>query len=99
MNDLNTTYQVAAIAAVLGGAFSYSILRPLNNAITELRAMIGELREDLRQSEERRTQLEIKMAEIDQRAKSAHKRLDNLVGYLSPDNNVPANLRHTLGGD
>ena len=100
MSDLNTTYQIAAIAAILGGAFSFSVLRPLNNAITELKTMVGEVREDLRESERRRQQLEIKLAEVDQRSKALHTRLDNLAVYMAPDHqNIPASIRHTLGGD
>lgn len=69
----------SVVLGFCGGVFSYFILRPLNNAIVELRVAVRELRSDLRTAEERRQQLEIKVAEIDQRAKAAHNRLNEII--------------------
>ena len=66
------------VLTFLGAVFSYFILRPLYAAISELRLTIRELREEGRINEERRHQLEIKVAEVDQSAKSAHHRIDTL---------------------
>jgi F0F1-type ATP synthase membrane subunit b/b' len=76
---LNNVATASVVLGFCGGVFSYFILRPLNNAIVELRVAVKELRSDLRTAEERRQQLEIKVAEIDQRAKAAHNRLDEII--------------------
>lgn len=79
MDVLNNVATASIVLGFCGGVFSYFILRPLNNAIVELRVAVKELRSDLRTAEERRQQLEIKVAEIDQRAKAAHNRLDEII--------------------
>lgn len=79
MEILNNVATASIVLGFGGGVFSYFILRPLNNAIVELRVAVRELRSDLRTAEERRQQLEIKVAEIDQRAKAAHNRLDEII--------------------
>lgn len=79
MDELNNAATASIVLGFCGGVFSYFILRPLNNAIVELRAAVKELRSELRLGEERRHNLELKIAEIDQRAKAAHNRLDEIV--------------------
>lgn len=79
MEILNNVATASVVFGFCGGVFSYFILRPLNNAIVELRVAVRELRSDLRTAEERRQQLEIKVAEIDQRAKAAHNRLNEII--------------------
>jgi F0F1-type ATP synthase membrane subunit b/b' len=76
---LNNVATASVVLGFCGGVFSYFILRPLNNAIVELRVAVKELRSDLRTAEERRQQLEVKVAEIDQRAKAAHNRIDEMI--------------------
>ena len=76
-NILETGEQLVVILGFFGAVFSFAILRPLNNSIVKLELMIDELREDIRRNEERRHEMEIKLAEIDQRARSAHHRLDD----------------------
>lgn len=66
------------VLTFVGAVFSYFILRPLYSAINELRTTIRELREQVRQNEDRRHALEIKLTEIEQSTKSAHHRLDTL---------------------
>ena len=66
------------VLTFLGAVFSYFILRPLYSAISELRTTIRELREEVRKNEERRHELAVKVAEIDQSSKSAHHRIDTL---------------------
>jgi predicted nucleic acid-binding Zn-ribbon protein len=73
----------ASMTVILGfvaGVFSYVILRPLNKAISDLNKAINDLRMDLLTAEDRRHELEIKVAEIDQRARAAHHRIDRLEG-------------------
>lgn len=78
MDVLNNVATASIVLGFIGGVVAY-VLRPLNTAIMELRIAAKELRSDLRTAEERRQQLEIKVAEIDQRAKSAHNRLDEFI--------------------
>ena len=44
MNLFETAAQIAAIATVIGAAFSYAVLRPLNNSIKLLQKTIDEMR-------------------------------------------------------
>jgi hypothetical protein len=78
---LNTAVQISVVAGFIGSVFTYVVLRPLNATITDLHYAIQDLRKDLRDSEERRHMMEIKLAEVDQRARVAHSRLDELVKY------------------
>ena len=78
---------MAAATVVLGfiwGIFSVAILRPLNNSIIELRDATKELRTEMRENEERRHLQDIKIAKIDQRARSAHRRIDEILGITTP---------------
>lgn len=78
-NVLEIGGHLAVIFGFFGAVFSFAVLRPLNNAIVKLEAMIEELRADIRRNEKERHNIEIKLAEVDQRARSAHHRLDELV--------------------
>lgn len=79
MDELNNAATATIVLGFCGGVFSYFVLRPLNNAIVELRVAVRELRSELRTGEERRHNLEMKIVEVDQRARSAHNRLDEIV--------------------
>jgi prefoldin subunit 5 len=63
---------------VIWGVFRYVILNPLNSAIESLSEAIKELRQEIKNGEERRHEMELRITEIDARAKSAHHRLDSL---------------------
>jgi uncharacterized membrane protein YccC len=80
MEYIHAADSLAGVLIFLGGVVSIFILRPLREAINELRDAVKELRKDLRLSEERRHMMEIKLAEVDQRARAAHHRLDRLEG-------------------
>lgn len=79
MEYLEAGAQITIIMGFLGAIFSYAVLRPLNNSIIEFRTLLRELKDEIRHAEERRHALEVRVAEIDQRARSAHHRLDTLV--------------------
>lgn len=83
MEILNSMEAATVVLGFVCAVFSYVVLQPLNTTILELRAAVKELRSDLRTAEDRRHDLEIKIAEIDQRAKSLHHRLDELQGGRS----------------
>lgn len=80
MNLFETAAQIAAIATVIGTAFSFAILRPLNNSIRALKETVDEMRAEMKESRERRQKLEVHLAEVDQSVRSAHHRIDALEG-------------------
>ncbi len=80
MEWIHTAASVTVVLGFVAGVFSYVILKPLNKAISNLDTAINELRMDLLTAEDRRHELEIKVAEIDQRARAAHHRIDRLEG-------------------
>ena len=83
MELINSAVTICALLGFIGGVVAY-VLRPLNADIVELGVTVKELRAELRAAEERRHDLEIKVAEIDQRARSAHRRIDELTGREQP---------------
>lgn len=82
MEWIHTAASLSVIFGFIAGVFSYVILKPLNKAIANLDTAINELRMDLLTAEDRRHELEVKVAEIDQRARSAHHRIDKLEGRV-----------------
>ena len=80
MSVLATIAQIAAIAAVIGAAFSFAVLRPLNASIKALQKAIDEMRAEMKESGKQRQELEVHLAEVDQSVRSAHHRIDALEG-------------------
>lgn len=80
MSIVETAAQIAAIATVIGAAFSYTILRPLNASIKALREAVDEMRAEMKESNRQRQELEVHLAEVDQSVRSAHHRIDALEG-------------------
>lgn len=83
MDILNMITQSVVIAGFLTGAFSYIVLTPLNKSIEGLRTIVQELKDELRYSEQRRHELQERVAKVEASAASAHHRidrLDNLIG-------------------
>ena len=83
MDILNMIAQSVVIAGFLTGAFSYIVLTPLNKSIEGLRTIVQELKDELRYSEQRRHELQERVAKVEASAASAHHRidrLDNLIG-------------------
>lgn len=80
MNLFETAAQIAAIAAVIGAAFSFAVLRPLNASIKALKETIDEMRTEMKEGREQRQEIEVHLAEVDQSVRSAHHRIDALVG-------------------
>jgi len=75
---LNTVAQSVAIAGFFAGAFSYIVLTPLNKSIEGLRTIVSELKDELRYSEQRRNELQERVAKVEASAASAHHRIDRL---------------------
>lgn len=78
--DINSLASTTVVLGFAGGVFSYVVLRPLNTAIDSLNKAVSDLRMELMTAERRRHDLELKIAEVDQRARSAHHRIDRLEG-------------------
>lgn len=80
MSVLATIAQIAAIAAAVGAAFSFAVLRPLNASIKALQKAIDEMRAEMKESGKQRQKLEVHLAEVDQSVRSAHRRIDRMEG-------------------
>ena len=83
MSIVETAAQIAAIATVIGAAFSYTILRPLNASIKALREAVDEMRAEMKESNRQRQELEVHLAEVDQSVRSAHHRIDRIEGMVN----------------
>ena len=70
--SLDTIVQILTVAATCGAAFHWVCLRPLNESIIKLNTMVDKQTRLIGEAQ-------IKLAEVDQRARSAHHRLDDLV--------------------
>ena len=64
--------QILAVTIACGGVFRRWCLDPLNESIIKLNTMVEEQTKLIGEAQ-------IKLAEVDQRARSAHHRLDDLV--------------------
>ena len=82
MSIIEIATQIAAIAAVIGAAFSFAVLRPLNASITALKEAVEEMRAELKEGRAQRQELEVHLAEVDQSVRSAHHRLDTLEEHV-----------------
>ena len=78
MDIVNMIAQSVVIAGFLTGAFSYIVLTPLNKSIEGLRTIVQELKDELRYSEQRRHELQERVAKVEASAASAHHRIDRL---------------------
>jgi septal ring factor EnvC (AmiA/AmiB activator) len=79
LDILSTISQSVCIAGFFAGAFSYIVLKPLNQSIEGLRTIVQELKEELRYSESRRHELQERVAKVEASAASAHHRIDELT--------------------
>lgn len=80
MEYLETAVQITVIASFIAAAFSYIVLQPRNEVNQRLKEAIDRLTIQLDKFDERQRAMEIRIAErltdIEQRARSAHHRLD-----------------------
>lgn len=80
LKELTDLAPLTGVLVVIWGIFSYVVLKPLNSAIQSLHEAVKELRQEIRLGEERRHEMELKLADVEARAKSAHHRIDGLEG-------------------
>ena len=82
-----TMGQIVAVASGISAAFHFAVLRPLDIAIKRIEKMLDKMDERFEREEAARHDVEIKVAQIDQRARSAHARIDELTKILAAKNN------------
>ena len=79
--------QIIAVASAFAAAFHFSVLRPLDNSISRIDKMLDKFEDRANREEQARHEVEIRLAEVDQRARSAHARLDEITKILAAQNN------------
>ncbi len=75
--------QIVAVGSGVAAVFQFAVLRPLNMAITRLDITLEKMERQLAKMEQQTHSLEVKLAEVDQRAKAAHDRLDEILKIWS----------------
>ena len=85
--NLEMLGQIIAVASAFATAFHLSVLRPLDNSISRIEKMLDKFEERADRAEIERHHMDVKIAEIDQRARSAHARLDEVTKILADRNN------------
>ena len=85
--NMETFAQIVAVASAFAAAFHFAVLRPLDNTISRIEKMLDKFEERANKEEQARHEMEIKLAEVDQRARSAHARLDEITKILADKNN------------
>lgn len=74
-----TMGQIVAVASALGSVFHFAVLRPLNETIIGLKEVTKELKKELQDIRAEHQSMAIEIAKIDQRAKAAHNRIDEIM--------------------
>ncbi len=87
MMNWETMGQIVAVASGISAAFHFAVLRPLDVAIKRIEKMLDKMDERFEHEASARHSVEIKLAEVDQRARSAHARLDEITKILADRNN------------
>ena len=76
--ELGSTLQWVSLFLAICGMFNYVVIKPLRLALDDLRGMIAEIRADAEQGRIERHMMEVKLARVEDSAKSAHHRIDSL---------------------
>ena len=79
--------QIVAVASTFAAAFHFAVLRPLDNSISRIEKMLDKFEERADREEQARHEMAVKLAEVDQRARSAHARLDEITKIMAAQNN------------
>lgn len=79
LDILSTISQSVSIAGFFAGAFYCVALKPLNQSIEGLKAIVTELKDELRYSESRRHELQERVAKVEASVASAHHRINELT--------------------
>ena len=76
--DTSITAAVVGAAGLAGTVFYYAVIRPLTEAIADLRGLIRDMRDDLQRNEEKRQKMDLRLVAVEESAKSAHHRIDGI---------------------
>lgn len=76
MDILTAAVQVSVILTALGGLFAFAVLRPLQAAINDLRALVNEIRGELKSNNVRVSGIEGELRELKYSVQKAHDRID-----------------------
>jgi hypothetical protein len=85
--NLEILSQIIAVASAIGAVFHFAVLRPLDNSINRIEKMLEKFEKWADREEQARHEIDIKLAEVDQRARSAHARIDEITKILAAQNN------------
>ena len=77
----NTAAQVTVIGGAIWSVVSYVILKPLDKSIGRLEKSLDIMTVKLEEENKHSHDIEIKLAAVEQSARSAHKRLDFLTKF------------------
>lgn len=67
-----------AVTGLIGTILYQAAIKPLTSAIEELRELIAEMKRDLRNNEEKRQVMDLRLAKLESSTASAHHRIDTL---------------------
>jgi chromosome segregation ATPase len=70
---------IVGILGLCGVIFNYAVIKPLSASIQELRELIESTQAYIRGVEEKRQNMAERLAKVEESAKSAHHRLDDLT--------------------
>lgn len=83
MNILEIISTACVVSGVLGVVFRYAVLNPLYMAIQALQDAVKELKVQIRDMDDKRQELSVRIAKIESSTNSAHKRIDDLKKELN----------------
>lgn len=83
MNILEIISTTCVVSGVLGVVFRYAVLNPLYMVIQALQDAVKELKVQIRDMDDKRQELSVRIAKIESSTNSAHKRIDDLKKELN----------------
>lgn len=83
MNIFEIISTACVVSGVLGVVFRYAVLNPLYMAIQALQDAVKELKLQIRDMDDKRQELSVRIAKIESSTNSAHKRIDDLKKELN----------------
>lgn len=72
---------MTALLTFLGAIFNFSVIRPLNRSILNLKDMIIDVRIELRESEKKRQQMAEDLARMESSIEDAHRRISYVEAH------------------
>lgn len=78
--DWTMVASLTALAGLIGIIFNYSVIKPMNDAIHELKSAAEDMRRDIREESGKRQIMAERLAAVESSVKSAHHRIDSIEG-------------------